>query len=103
VAIETALNSPLLDVDISSADRALINVMGGDDMTLKEAEFIVSEVSKRISPASHIIWGARVEKDLKKSSLRVLVVLAGAKFPQYKVDDPKAPATVEDLDLDLIN
>ncbi|MFA5105474.1 MAG: cell division protein FtsZ [Candidatus Micrarchaeia archaeon] len=103
VAIETALNSPLLDVDITSADRALINVIGGDDMTLKEAEFIVAEVAKRISPVSHIIWGARVEKELKKSSLRVLVVLAGAKFPQYKLEDPQAPATVEDLDLDLIN
>ncbi len=103
VAIETALNSPLLDVDVTTADRALINVIGGEDMTLKEAEFIVAEVAKRISPVSHIIWGARVEKELKKSSLRVLVVLAGAKFPQYKLEDPQAPATVEDLDLDLIN
>ncbi|MBM3229278.1 cell division protein FtsZ [Candidatus Parvarchaeota archaeon] len=103
VAIETALNSPLLDVDTTSADRALINVVGGDDMTLKEAEFIVSEVSKRISPASHIIWGARIEKNMQKSSLRVLVVLAGAKFPQYKVEEPGKPVTVEDLDLDLIN
>ncbi|HID72340.1 TPA: cell division protein FtsZ, partial [Candidatus Micrarchaeota archaeon] len=36
VAVETALNSPLLDADISTSTKALINVIGGEDMTLKE-------------------------------------------------------------------
>jgi len=102
IAVEMALSSPLLDVDLSSANRALVNVVGGEDMTLKEAELIVAEVSKRIDPSAHIIWGARVEKSTKKSSLRVLVVIAGAKFPQYSVGaGPSAP--VENLDLDLIS
>lgn len=101
IATEMALNSPLLDVDISTATRALVNVAGGEDMTLKEAELVVSEVSKRIDPGAHIIWGARVEKNQKKSSLRVLVVIAGNKFPHYEVDQT-APATAQDLELDLI-
>lgn len=105
IAVDTAMNSPLLDVDVTSANRALINVTGGDDMTLKEAELIVSEVSKRIDPSSHIIWGARVEKLAKKSSIRVLIVLAGAKFPNYEL---AAAANVAgrqqetELDLDLL-
>ena len=105
VAVEMALNSPLLDVDVSTAQRALVNVIGGEDMTLKEAELIVSEVSKRIDPAAHIIWGARVERSAKKSSLRVLVVIAGTKFPQYEVGKigMHAPISVENLDLDLIS
>ena len=45
IAVEMALSSPLLDVDLSSANRALVNVVGGEDMTLKEAERIVAEVS----------------------------------------------------------
>lgn len=109
IAVDTAMNSPLLDVDISTANRALINVIGGEDMTLKEAELIVGEVSKRIDPTSHIIWGARVEKAAKRSSIRVLAVLAGAKFPQYElelIDKPSAggPASAadEELDLDLL-
>lgn len=104
IAVETALNSPLLDVDLATANRALVNVQGGDDMTLKEAELIVSEVSKRIDPNSHIIWGARVEKNMKKSSIRVLVVLAGSKFPQYELDKMiSRPGSVEQLDLDVIS
>ncbi|MEM4633559.1 MAG: cell division protein FtsZ [Candidatus Anstonellaceae archaeon] len=105
IAVDTAMNSPLLDVDVSTANRALINVIGGEDMTLKEAELIVSEVSKRIDPSSHIIWGARIEKTAKKSSIRVLVVLAGAKFPNYELQAAALQQTGisgEDLDLDLL-
>jgi len=105
VAVEMALNSPLLDVDISTAHRALINVIGGEDMTLKEAELIVSEVAKRIDPAAHIIWGARVEKQQKKSAIRVLVVIAGTKFPQYSLESRKqtGATSFENLELDLIS
>ena len=106
IAVDTAMNSPLLDVDVSTASRALINVVGGEDMTLKEAELIVSEVSKRIDPASHIIWGARVEKTNKKSAIRVLAVLAGAKFPQYELQNLPSAGTQRqqeaELDLDLL-
>lgn len=103
IAVETALNSPLLDVDISTSNRALVNVQGGEDMTLKEAELIVSEVSKRIDPSSHIIWGARVEKNQKKASIRVLVVLAGSKFPHYELDRSAQQPATEGLDLDVIS
>ncbi|VVB58992.1 Cell division protein FtsZ 1 [Candidatus Anstonella stagnisolia] len=101
IAIETAMNSPLLDVDVSTANKALINVQGGEDMTLKEAELIVAEVSRRIDPSSHIIWGARIEKAMQKSSIRVLVVIAGTKFPQYTLEHTSTKA--EELELDLIN
>jgi cell division protein FtsZ len=99
LAVETALNSPLLDADFTVANKALINVVGGEDMTLKEAELIVSETSKRIHPNAHIIWGARIEErsGQKTSSIRAMIVLAGVKFP--KEDDEGG---LEDLNLDLI-
>ncbi|MFH1222484.1 MAG: cell division protein FtsZ [Candidatus Micrarchaeota archaeon] len=100
LAVETALSSPLLDADIRGAKRALINVIGGEDMTLKEAEFVVAETSKRIDPESHIIWGSRIEKDMRKTSMRVLVVLAGVRFPQYDVNTKDI--NIETLDLDII-
>jgi cell division protein FtsZ len=99
VAVETALQSPLLDADVSMSARALINVIGGEDMSLKEAEFVVAETARRISSAAHIIWGARIEPNIKKSSMRVLVVLAGVRFPKHV---QKEMEEVETLDLDLI-
>lgn len=99
-AVENALNSPLLDSDISEADKALVNVTGGGDMTLREAELVIEEISKRIHPNSHIIWGARIEPDLGKSVMKVLVVIAGAKLPNYeKVEFKQEPP---EIDLDSI-
>ncbi len=99
VAVETALNSPLLDADVTSAKRALVNVIGGQDMTLKEAEFVVSETAKKIDGDAHIIWGARIEDAMKRSSMRVLIVLAGVQFPKYMIEKG---SDVEVLDLDIV-
>lgn len=99
VAVETALNSPLLDADVSTSTRALINVIGGEDMSLKEAEYVVAETAKKINPNAHIIWGARVNENIKKSSMRVLVVLAGVRFPKKKEEQS---VETESLDLDLV-
>ena len=100
-AIENALSSPLLETDIQDANKALINVIGGADMTLREAELMVEEVSKRISPDSHIIWGARIETDMQKSALKVLVVIAGAKLPQYEKMEVAVAQPVE-IELDTM-
>ncbi len=80
-AVSEALNSPLLDVDVSNATGALINVIGGDDMTIKEAEGVVEELYSRISPDATIIWGASLDKSLTKS-IRALIVLTGVKSKQ---------------------
>ncbi len=98
IAVETALNSPLLDADLTGASRALINVIGGEDMTLKEAELIISETAKKIHPNAHIIWGARVEPNNQKSSIKTMVVLAGVKF----TNNTNTEFELGNLDLDLV-
>lgn len=80
-AVENALTSPLLDVDISNAQRALINVIGGTDMTLREAEMIVETVASKIHPNAHIIWGAMVDEELSRGQIQAMVVVAGGEFP----------------------
>jgi cell division protein FtsZ len=101
-AIESALTSPLLDVDVSEASRALINVTGGSDMTLREAEMIVEAVGARIHPNAHIIWGAMIDDELKKNSIRAMVVIAGAKFPYLEHAKVLESGEEPDLDLDFV-
>src|SRR3989441_5556293 len=57
-AIEEAINSPLIDVDISAATGALVNVTGGNDMSVAEAGKVAEIVQGRIAPNARIIWGA---------------------------------------------
>ncbi|GBE53908.1 cell division protein FtsZ [archaeon BMS3Bbin15] len=80
-AIEKAINSPLLSVDITGAKGALINVGGGEDLTLSEAEKVVEVVSERLDPRANIIWGAQIQDDLK-GMLRVMLVITGVKSKQ---------------------
>lgn len=80
-AVENALTSPLLDVDITGATRALVNVVGGADMTLREAEMIVEAVSSKISGDAHIIWGAMIDEEMQRNHIQAMVVIAGGQFP----------------------
>lgn len=98
-AVENALTSPLLDVDISNAKRALVNVTGGADMTLREAEMIVETVASKIDADAHIIWGAMVDKNLPKNRIQAMVVVAGGRFPY--LDDLEKIQTEKGLDLGI--
>lgn len=75
-AVREALNSPLLDVDISNATGALVNVIGGPGMTIAESEGVVQEIYQRVHPDARIIWGTSVDEALGES-VRVLVVITG--------------------------
>ncbi len=103
-AVENALTSPLLDVDISEANRALVNVIGGQDMTLREAEIIVETVSAKIHPNAHIIWGAMIDDAVAKSHIQTMVVIAGGKFPYIEgapLPGPKGAGSGTKLDGDI--
>jgi len=80
-AVVEALNSPLLEVDISEATGALVNVTGGDDMTIGEAEKVVEEIYSRIDPNARIIWGTTIEPELKRS-IRAMLVITGVRSKQ---------------------
>lgn len=80
-AVHKALENPLLDVDIEGADGALINVVGGPELTLKESQEVVSTVAQKLSPDAKIIWGAQIQKELG-DVLRAMIIVTGVKSPQ---------------------
>ncbi|ABR56590.1 cell division protein FtsZ [Methanococcus aeolicus] len=77
-AINMALNSPLLCVDIEGATGALIHITGSEDMSLEEAKEVVSTVSDRLDENAKIIWGTTIDENLE-NSLRVLLIITGTK------------------------
>ncbi len=80
-AVEKAIANPLLDVDISGASGALINVCGGPDMTLNEARKVVETISDRISEDARVIWGAQISDDLA-NTIRVMLIVTGVQSNQ---------------------
>jgi cell division protein FtsZ len=91
-AVERALSNPLLDVEIDDAKGALINVSGGPDITIKEAQKIVETVSSKLSQDAKIIWGSVVDKSLG-DSIRTMLIITGVKSPQ--IFGPEKPWTKE--------
>ncbi|AWX33277.1 cell division protein FtsZ [Methanosphaera sp. BMS] len=79
-SVHEALNSPLLDLDISNAKSALINITGSNDLTLNEAEKIVQIVADELDPEANIIWGTQIQDDLA-STVRTTIVVAGVNSP----------------------
>ncbi len=80
-AVEKAIENPLLDVDITGAKGAIINVSGGPNMTLEEAKTVVHAVSEKLAPDAKIIWGASISKDLN-NTIKALLVVTGVESPQ---------------------
>ncbi|MAG39175.1 cell division protein FtsZ [Candidatus Woesearchaeota archaeon] len=80
-AVEKALNNPLLDVDVSGATGALINVAGGNDMTLTEAKKVVESINSKLDQDARIIWGAQISEDLE-GTIRAMLIVTGVKSTQ---------------------
>jgi cell division protein FtsZ len=80
-SVKSALRSPLLDVDISGAKSALVNVTGGNDMSIEEAEGVVEQIYDRIDSDARIIWGTSIDEELD-GTMRTMIVVTGVESPQ---------------------
>ncbi len=101
-AVMEALNSPLLEIDITDASGALVNVVGGSDMTLREAEAVVEEIYNRINPDARIIWGTSVDPKLDRT-IRVMLVITGVKSKQILGPSARRQAQQrKDIGLDFV-
>ncbi len=104
-AVEKALSNPLLSLDIEGAEGALINVSGGPDITIREAQQVVEAVSGRLNPDAKIIWGAQVNKDLAET-IRTLIVVTGVKGSEEIIEEkflkPKKTFVEEELGIEFI-
>jgi cell division protein FtsZ len=78
--VRDCLDHPLLEVDFRGARGALIHISGGTDLTLKEAEEIVRELTFEIDSDANVIWGARIGPELE-GMVRVMAIMTGVKSP----------------------
>ena len=109
-AVEKAISNPLLDVDITGANGALINVSGGTDMTLSEAREIVQRVSEKLDEDAKIIWGAQISEDLE-NTVRAMLIVTGVHSPQIfgskktkrKTSESKKKEKEEELGIEFMD
>jgi len=78
--VRDCLSHPLLEVDYRGATGALIHISGGPDLTIKEAEEIVNNLTFEIDARANVIWGARIEKNFE-GIVRVMAIMTGVTSP----------------------
>jgi len=76
-AAQKAISSPLLeDITIEGARGLLINITGGENMTLNEINEATCLVQKEAHEDANIIWGMVIDQAMKEE-IRVTVIATG--------------------------
>ncbi|KRK98301.1 cell division protein FtsZ [Secundilactobacillus odoratitofui DSM 19909 = JCM 15043] len=86
-ATKKAISSPLLEVSIDGAEQVLLNITGGPDLSLFEAQAASEIVSQAATSDVNIIFGTSIDENLG-DEVRVTVIATGI---DKKNRDGKAP------------
>lgn len=76
-ATQMAINSPLLEESgIDGAKAVLLNIAGGNDLSLHEVNEVTEIINKQVDPDANIIFGATIDPALD-DKIRVTVIATG--------------------------
>lgn len=77
LAVEAALNSPLLEVSASGAKGIIFGVAGGKDMKMTEIYEAAQKIGEIADPGAKIIFGTYYDKNLKPGQLKITLIATG--------------------------
>jgi cell division protein FtsZ len=80
-AAEAAISNPLLEeTNMAGARGLLINITGGDDLTLFEVDQAANRIRQEVAEEANIIFGSAIDANLE-GRIRVSVVATGIDTP----------------------
>ena len=86
-AAEAAISNPLLeDTSMAGARGLLINITGGDDLTLFEVDQAANRIREEVDEEANIIFGSAIDESLS-GRIRVSVVATGIDSPAHAEHD----------------
>ena len=87
-AIESAIKSPLLETDVKGAKAVLLNITGGYDLGMLEANEAAEQIAKAADPDAIIIFGATVREDIQDE---IIITVIATGFNEDGKGRPVAP------------
>ncbi|MBV1831550.1 cell division protein FtsZ [Komagataeibacter sp. AV436] len=91
-AAEAAISNPLLeDTSMKGAQGLLINITGGEDLTLFEVDQAANRIREEVAEDANIIFGSAIDTSLN-GKIRVSVVATGIDNPPGRVAPQPAEA-----------
>ncbi|MCS6789031.1 MAG: cell division protein FtsZ [Patescibacteria group bacterium] len=77
LAVESALNSPLLEFSAEGAKGIVFSVAGTKDMKMAEIYEAAQKISEIADPSAKIIFGTYYDKNLKPGQLKITLIATG--------------------------
>lgn len=74
--VHDALSHPWLEADCKGAKGALIRIIGGPELTMRETNDIVELLTYELDPNANIIWGARISEEYK-GKISAIAIMTG--------------------------
>jgi len=78
-AVRLAVNSPLLETTIEGAKGVILNIVGGNDLTIDEVKEAATLIQNVVDYSANIIFGACIDNNISEE-VTVTVIATG--FPQ---------------------
>ena len=91
-AVKEAIGSPLLETSIEGAKAILLNIMGGYDLGMLEANEAADLIEKAAARDANIIFGASIKEDLE-DEIRITVIATGFDDDDAAEEAPQEPET----------
>ncbi|AUJ30053.1 MAG: cell division protein FtsZ [Liquorilactobacillus hordei] len=92
-ATKKAISSPLLEVSIDGAEQVLLNITGGPDLSLFEAQDASDIVAQAATSDVNIIFGTSINEDLEDT---VVVTVIATGIDKKNLDNKRSTRLTQD-------
>ena len=94
-AAKNAISSPLLETNIDGARAVLINVTGGEDISIVDINEAANLIMEAADPDANIIFGAGIDESMK-DEVRITVIATGFEKTPFPAKEPaRKPREIE--------
>lgn len=95
-AIRAAIESPLLETHIDGASGVLLNITGGENFSMIEADEIADMVHELVDKDANIIFGAAIDEELK-DEIKVTLIATGLSQGGTQMPENSQPTYNKDV------
>ena len=97
IAVARVISSPLLEVSINGAQRALFSISSRtrSEVSMREVQTIAEQISEAVDSNAKIIFGTSTDKDMKQGEIRITLIATDFKKPHLESAAEKTPEVAE--------
>jgi cell division protein FtsZ len=100
-AARNAIGSPLLEYSIQGAQRVIMNVAGGNDLTLEEVTEAATLIREAVSDQADIYFGTTLYDDFG-GRVRLTVIATGFRDHKPDMQEEELPSAAETAQIELM-